>query len=183
VDVNRVIDIALLLLGGVGGVFLVWLLDGWRERRRERRRLTAATLVIEIEIAANIGQADQWASLAERYPAGRDLAETLEAGPIEMRRNAWERAQVELANGMPRDLVVRMSAAYGLAHFLAANAEVARRRKQLLVADVQVAKRTRDSFQMVLEELQAFEREQLGVRFTATPAGPVARRASGERDA
>lgn len=130
-----------------------------------------------MEMAGNVAQADQWAALPERMAAGEATTE-LQAGPVEMRSAAWERSQVDLANGLPREAVIQLGAAYELAALFAHNAPAAMRRGHLVNDDLLLAIRVRDTFQAALRSLQAFERDRLGVRFEKVPVGPAEERAA-----
>lgn len=94
-----------------------------------------------------------------------------------MRSSAWEQSQLELANGLPRELIIQLGAGYGLANLFAHNVPVAMRRGHLVNEDLLLSRRVRDTFQAALRALQAYERDHLGVRFDRVPMGPAEERA------
>ncbi|HEV8536014.1 MAG TPA: hypothetical protein VGR87_09915 [Candidatus Limnocylindria bacterium] len=161
-DLSRAIDIALVLLGGAGGAFLVWWLDGRRVAARERRELIGALELVSLELSGNVAMADAWARPT-----------TSEFAPIELRGEAWSAHQTTLARSLPRDIIGHLGAGYGLARMLMNNVEVARRKGQNAGAnDIALATRTRDYQNANLREVQTFMRTKLGIRFTIEPEGP-----------
>lgn len=173
---GRMGDALPVLLGGAGGAMLIWWLDGRRQRKRDRRRLIGATLVVGFELSGNIAMADQWASLPDRVRAG-EPPETLSAGPIEFRATAWERNQDELARQLPRELVTHIGVSYALSRMLERNAPTAHKRGHLEEDDLRLATRVRDTTQAVLRELQDYERKHLGIKFAFEPESPPETRA------
>ncbi len=132
-------------------------------------------------MAANIAETDQWAGLPQRAASG-ERVEDLRAGPIELRSSAWEQSQVELANGLPRDLILQLGVAYAGARLFARNVPVAIQRGHLDNDDLLLSCRVRDTFQAALRALQAHEREHLGVRFDRLPIDSAEERAARRGD-
>ncbi|MDQ2913628.1 MAG: DUF5677 domain-containing protein [Chloroflexota bacterium] len=157
---GRIGDALPVLLGGAGGAFLVWWLDGRRVAGRERRDLVGALELVCLEIAGNIAMTELW--LNPIRPANG-------FAPIELRWDAWTNHQTTLARNLPRDLVGQVGVGYELARTLMHNVEVARRRGSLVDADLSLARRVRNWQQANLQGLQQFLRERLGIRFTREP--------------
>ena len=157
-------NVLLLLSGGALGVLLAWWLDGRRAAAQERRSLAGACLVVGFELANNVAMADQWASLPERLQAGV-RPEHLEAAPILLRQDAWERNQNELARGLPRDLTINIGRSYELTRIFGRNVAVAQRRGGANENDIALANRTRDACRQALHDLQDFEERHLAAKF------------------
>ncbi len=169
IDLAHVADAGPVLLGGAGGVLLVWWLDGIRTRRRERHSLVGATDLVAMELGANITQAHIWGVIATQP---RDCPNP-GAPPIEMLSRAWVANQNELARALPRELVGHIEIAYQNSRLFGYNIEAARKRQHLTEGDIAMASHARDLMQTVLRELQAFQRTRLDVKFMIEPQGPT----------
>lgn len=165
---GRLGDALPVLLGGAGGVLLVWWLDGRRTSRRDQRRLIGAIELVTLELAANVANADEWGRIGE---SGRKV---LADGPfpIQLRSEAWTQLAPELAHQLPRDLIGRLGAAYLVMGRLEHNAAVAKQRGHIDTETVAIARRARGMLQASLRELQAYEQSKLGVRYTSEPRAP-----------
>ena len=190
---EQFISAILVLLGGVGGVLLVWWLDGRRVAHRDRRELIGATDLVCIELSANVASLELWLANAGRVP------------PLELRWEAWTANQRDIAVGMPRDVTARLAAGYYLVDYpyldrvarldpspdrwrrLAAGRPPAvyffyrqspepmvtwRERGTITTDAVKLATRVQNAQQANLRELQAQLRAR-GVPFPIEPQGPA----------
>lgn len=158
---GRIGDALPVMLGGAGGVLLVWWLDSRRDRARERRELSGALELTCLELSANVASMQMSLSNAGIVP------------PIELHKEAWPAVQLILARGLPRDAIGRLGASYYLLEMFLRNYRIARERGVVTGDTVGVAEQVRDSEQASLRELQAFMRKKLGIQFTIEPAGPA----------
>lgn len=154
-----------ILLGGAGGVLLVWWLDGKRVSARERRSLIGALELVSMELSANVAYADMWVAQGDPDRARPDV------GPIELKSWSWQTNANELARALPRDIVGQLVAGYELTRWLMHNASVAKQRGSLVEEDIKLARRVRDMQQASLRQLQNVVRD-LGVDFTIEPVAP-----------
>lgn len=164
---GRLGDALPVLLGGAGGVVLVWCLDGRRTADRERRRLIGAIELVTLELAANVANADEWGRIGE---SGRKVVEG--PFPLQLRSDAWTQLAPDLAYQLPRDLIGRLGAAYLVMGRLAHNAGVAKQRDRIDPETIAIARRARGMLQASLRELQDYEQRELGVRYTIEPRAP-----------
>jgi hypothetical protein len=154
-----------VLLGGAGGVLVVWWLDGRRLRRRERQSLIGAIELVGTEISSNVTQAHMWAEIPNQpldYTAPG-------APPIQMKSVMWEANANELARMLPRDLVGMLSVAHYNTEMFSLNVQAAQRRGEVTEGDIRMAAHTRNLCHAVLLKLQEYEREHLGVAFSTAP--------------
>ena len=157
---EQFISAILVLLGGVGGVLLVWWLDGRRVAHRDRRELIGATDLVCIELSANVASLELWLANAGRVP------------PLELRWEAWTANQRDIAVGMPRDVTARLAAGYYLVRMLMHNMVTWRERGTITTDAVKLATRVQNAQQANLRELQAQLRAR-GVPFPIEPQGPA----------